>query len=296
MAAAPPENAAMKIRTLIVDDEPLARNYLSSLLQRETDFELAGEFGDGRAAANAIVEHRPDLVFLDVHMPSMNGLDVLNALPPEASPEVVFITAYDSYAVQAFEARALDYLLKPFRRERFQETVARIRRKLGASRGMTRPGLSGADPARERIAVKCGDRLVIVRLDDLDYVRAAANYVQLHVGGRVHEVREKISTMEMRLPADRFLRVHRSFLVNLDRVQELCPVGGGEYMITLRNGKELPVGPSYPAAIRRVLAGAFLGAPHDAPAPARASGSIPGDMDAGISENTEGNVTTGFSS
>jgi two-component system, LytTR family, response regulator len=242
------------IRTFIVDDEPLARNYLTSLLRDETDFELAGEFSDGRAAAHAIVEQRPHLVFLDVRMPDMSGLDILSSLPATASPAVVFITAYDHYAVQAFEAQALDYLLKPFRRERFQKTMDRIRRRLVAPPAMARLGVPRMDPALDRIAVKCGDRIVMVRLDELDYVRAAANYVKLHVAGRVHEVRETMSTMEMRLPSNRFVRVHRSYMVNLGSMQELCPVGGGEYMITLRSGKELPVGPTYPAAVRQALA------------------------------------------
>jgi two-component system LytT family response regulator len=224
------------------------------LLREEIDFELAGEFGDGCAAAHAIAEQRPDLVFLDVRMPALSGLDILSSLPVAASPEVVFITAYDGYAVQAFEAQALDYLLKPFRRERFQKTLDRIRRRLVAPAAMVRPGVTPTDFVRDRIAVKCGDRIVIVRLDELDYVRAAANYVQLHVGGKIHEVRETMSIMEMRLPAGRFLRIHRSYVVNLGSVQELCPVGGGEYMITLRSGKELPVGPTYPAAIRQALA------------------------------------------
>ena len=242
-----------RIRTFIVDDEPLARLNLSSLLEAETDFELAGEFGDGRAAARAIAEQRPDLVFLDVQMPAMSGLEIIDALPADASPEVVFVTAHDRYAVQAFDAQALDYLLKPFRRERFQETLDRIRRRFNPTPAAALHGMSCIEPDLERIAVKCGDRIVVVRLDELDYVRAAANYVQLHVAGRIHEVREKISTMEMRLPAGRFLRVHRSYLVNLGLVQEMYPVGGGEYMIVLRNGKELPVGPTYPAAIRRAL-------------------------------------------
>jgi two-component system, LytTR family, response regulator len=167
---------------------------------------------------------------------------------------VVFITAYDQYAVQAFEAQALDYLPKPFRRERFQKTMDRIRRRLITSPAMARPGVPRMDPGLDSIAVKCSDRIVIVRLDELDYVRAAANYVRLHVAGRVYEVRETMGNMEIRLPSNRFIRVHRSFMVNLGRMQELCPVGGGEYMIMLRSGKELPVGPTYPAAIRHALA------------------------------------------
>jgi two-component system, LytTR family, response regulator len=186
-------------------------------------------------------------------MPALSGLEIIRNLPADVSPEVVFVTAFDRYAVEAFEAQALDYLLKPFRRERFQGTLDRIRRKLVPAHAGATHEAPCSDPAMQRIAVTCGDRVVVVRLDELDYIRAAANYVQLHVAGRIHEVRKKISTMEMYLPPDRFLRVHRSYLVNLGVVQELYPVGGGEYMIALRNGKELPVGPTYTAAIRRAL-------------------------------------------
>jgi two-component system LytT family response regulator len=249
----PPEAMTMGIRTFIVDDEPLARDYLKSLLRDESDFELTGEFGEGRAAAHAIVQQGPDLVFLDVRMPVMSGMDILKSLPATVSPEFVLITAYDRYAVQAFEAQALDYLLKPFRRERFQKTMDRIRTRLIRPAG-TRPEGPGFYPGPDSMTVKCGDRIVIVRLDELDYVRAAANYVRLYVAGTVYEVRETMNTIEMRLPANRFIRVHRSYVVNLGSLQELRPVGGGEYMITLRNGKELPVGPTYPAAIRQALA------------------------------------------
>jgi len=241
-----------KIRTLIVDDEPLARLNLSTLLEPEADFEVAGQFADGRAAANAIVELRPDLVFLDVQMPSIDGLSVLDALPAEARPIIVFVTAHDRYAVRAFEEQALDYLLKPFRRERFRATLDRVRDRFAAR------VLQAPQAPVDRVAVKCGDRLVFVPLAELAYVRAAANYVQLHLADRTYEVREKISTMESLLPADRFLRVHRSYLVNLAAVEELFPVGGGEYMIALRGGKQLPVGPTYPAAIRRALARARM--------------------------------------
>jgi two-component system LytT family response regulator len=247
----------MRIRTFVVDDEPLARLNLSSLLEGEPDFELAGQFADGRSAASAICEQRPDLVFLDVQMPNASGLEVIGSLAADGSPLVVFVTAYERYAVQAFEAQALDYLLKPFRRERFHATLDRVR-----SRFATPPRFATAqaqvERSPDRMIVKCGDRVVVVAFDELAYVRAAANYVQLHLADRTYDVREKISTMELRLPADRFLRVHRSYLVNLTALQELYPVGGGEYMIALRNGKQLPVGPTYPSSIRRALAGARL--------------------------------------
>jgi len=241
----------------VVDDEPLARLNLSSLLEAEPDFELAGEFADGRSAASAICEQRPDLVFLDVQMPNASGLEVIGSLAADRSPILVFVTAHERYAVQAFEAQALDYLLKPFRRERFHATLDRVRSRFAAPPRFA-PARAQVERSPDRMIVKCGDRVVVVPFDELAYVRAAANYVQLHLADRTYDVREKISTMELRLPADRFLRVHRSYLVNLTALQELYPVGGGEYMIALRNGKQLPVGPTYPSSIRRALAGAHL--------------------------------------
>jgi two-component system, LytTR family, response regulator len=258
------EVPSMKIRTFVIDDEPLARLNLTSLLAEEEDIELAGEYGNGRTAAEAISEHRPDLVFLDIQMPNMSGLEAIELLPADVRPIVVFVTAFDRYAVPAFDVQALDYLLKPFRRERFKQTLNRVRSHLSERGGIREPSMptpqAGGGRAPDRIAVKCGDRLVFVEVDELEYVRAAANYVQLHAGDRVYDVREKISAMQARLPADRFLRVHRSYLVNLAAVLELYPIGGGDYMIALRSGRQLPVGPTYPPSIRRSLIEARL--PH----------------------------------
>ena len=245
----------MKIRTFIVDDEPLARLNLSTLLAAEEDFEVAGEYADGRSAVQAIIDLRPDLIFLDVQMSDIDGLAVIDSLPPERSPMVVLVTAHAQYAVQAFEKQALDYLLKPFHRERFQSMLARVRRQRAALGSVSQ----SAAPDRgelplDRMAVSCGGRVVLVPFDELNFVRAAANYVQLHLSDRIYEVRETISSMHARLPGGRFLRVHRSYLVNLTAVREMYPVGGGEYMIALCNGKQLPVGPTYPSAIRRALA------------------------------------------
>jgi len=234
-----------------VDDEALARRNLSSLLDLEPDFEVVGECADGRSAVEAIADLEPDLVFLDVQMPAMNGFDVLGVLGAQRVPAVIFVTAYDQFAVQAFDAQALDYLLKPFRRDRFQASLERVRRELTSRNGLQLPSSAGNAP--DRMLVKCADRLVFVPFDSLDFVRAAANYVQLHVGETVYSVRERITSMESRLPRDRFVRIHRSYIVNLAAISELYPVGGGEYMLALRGSRHLPVGPSYPASIRHAL-------------------------------------------
>jgi two-component system LytT family response regulator len=244
-----------KIRTLIIDDEPLARRKLSRLLSCEPDFELVGECADGSAALHAIREQRPGLLFLDVQMPGLTGFQVLQSLEGPGSPAVVFVTAHDQFAVRAFEAQAIDYLLKPFRRDRFQCTLQRIRMALAARASQPPPVVT---PLPEQLVVKSRDRFVFVRLDQLDYVRAAANYVHLHVGSDRYEVRGRIGDLQAQLPTERFVRVHRSYIVNLNAVHELFPAGGGEYMVTMRSGRQLPVGPTYPPLIREALTNARI--------------------------------------
>jgi len=254
------------IRTMIVDDEPLARLNLSTLLVDEPDFEVVAECGDPLSAVAAFGEVRPQLLFLDVQMPGMSGFEVLAAGAGLVPPAVVFVTAHEQFALQAFDTQAVDYLLKPFRRERFQASLTRVRQHLRAlaadgaqaeeapGRWLTPAALQPprtADP--ERMVVKSGNRLVFVSFAELDFIRANANYVTLHCGATTWDVREKIGEIAERLPAGRFLRIHRSYIVNVAALQSLYPSGGGEYMATLRSGRELPVGPSYPAAIRRAL-------------------------------------------
>lgn len=261
----------MKIRTLIVDDEPLARLNLSTLLTPEDDFEIVGECSDAASAATAIRERQPQLMFLDVQMPGMDGFGLLDAVQHAAkagedgpSPlAIVFVTAHAQFALRAFDAHALDYLLKPFRRERFEATLHRVRQQVAQRAAAALPTMppSTGNVALEpdRKVVRSGHKLVFIPFEELEMVRAAANYVTLHFGdNETLDVREKIGALAERLPAARFLRIHRSYIVNLDRLRSLYPVGGGEYMAALRSGRELPVGPSYPAAIRRALAQAGI--------------------------------------
>ena len=229
-----------------MDDEPLARRNLSSLLALEPDFEVIGECGDARAALDVIDTSSPDLLFLDVQMPRLDGFGVLESMRPCRSPLVIFVTAYDHFAVRAFEAQALDYLLKPFRRDRFNTSLERARRGVAARR-------AGSGGSAQLMVVRCRDRHVFVRFDSLEFIRAAANYVQLYVGTSTYEVRERIAILEERLPPDRFLRIHRSYIVNVGAIKELCCAGAGEYLISLRCGRQLPVGPSYTESVQRRL-------------------------------------------
>ncbi len=235
----------------MVDDEVLARRNLSSLLALEPDFEVIGECADAESALQAIEGTAPDLMFLDVQMPRLDGFAVLERVRPDRMPLVIFVTAHDQFAIKAFEAQALDYLLKPFRRDRFRDSLERVRRSIAARDAGS--GSQSRPPSPEFMIVKCRDRHAFVRFESLEFVRAAANYVHLHVDDSTYEVRERIAVMEERLPADRFLRIHRSYIVNIAAVTELCAAGAGEYMVSLRGGRQLPVGPNYTESVQRTL-------------------------------------------
>lgn len=242
-----------RIRTLIVDDEPLARERLSSLLSTETDIDVIGQSRDGEEAAHAIQEHSPDLVFLDVQMPQMNGFEVIDAIGPERMPLVVFVTAYDQHALKAFQVRALDYLLKPFDRERFSEALQRARSQierqetgdLGRRLLALVKDLRKDQPRSERLVVKSGGRLFFLRTDEIDWIEAAGNYVRLHVGNTAHLLRETMNGLEGRLDPEKFFRVHRSRIVNMERIQELQPWLNGEYAVVLRNGTRVTLSRGY---------------------------------------------------
>ena len=243
----------MKIRTLIVDDEPLARERLTELLRTEPELELIGECSDGATAVAQIRQLAPDLVFLDVQMPELDGFGVLGQLEEGRRPAVVFVTAYDQYALKAFEVHAGDYLLKPFDQERCQTALQRalqrlrgkdsadLTRRLSALLADLKPEARPAD----RIAVKGEGRVVLVKLDDLDWVEAADNYVVLHTGQESHLLRETLTNLEARLPAAKFLRISRSAIVNLERIKELQPLFHGEYVVVLRNGAKVTLSRGY---------------------------------------------------
>jgi two-component system, LytTR family, response regulator len=237
----------MKLRALIVDDESLARARVRKMLASEPDVEIAGECASGAEAVAFIQEHRPDLVFLDVQMPEVSGFDVLRALPPEGWPAVIFVTAHDRHALAAFEVHALDYLLKPFKEERFREALQRARqhfqsRDVAALNQRLQDWLGAAKPETaypSHLAVKSGERTGFVKLSEVDYIEAAANYAILHVGAQSHILRETLTNLEAKLSPRVFLRVNRSAIVNLNQVKEVLPAGRGEHMVVLKNGTEL---------------------------------------------------------
>ena len=251
-----------KIRTLVVDDEPLARERLTSLLSAEQDIEIVGQCRDGEEAVTAIVDHSPDLVFLDVQMPAMNGFEVIDAVGPERMPLVIFVTAYDQHALRAFQVRALDYVLKPFDRERFQEALQRARAHiqrdetgdLGRRLLALVKDLRRDQPKTDRLVVKSGGRLFFLRVDEIDWIEAAGNYVRLHVGTTSHLLRETMNAIEGRLDPEKFFRIHRSRIVNMERIQEMQPWLNGEYAVVLRTGTRLTLSRGYREKLQERLA------------------------------------------
>ena len=241
----------MKIRTLVIDDEPLARERLAKLLRAEPDIEVVGEATNGRDAVALIRKAKPDLIFLDVQMPELDGFGVLSELNADERPAVVFVTAYDKFALKAFDVHAVDYLLKPFDKERFQTALRRaldhlkrnqpkqIHEQLSALLNELRPAAQS-----DRIAVKGQGRVVFLKTSDIDWVEAADNYVNLHVGKESHLLRETMSSIETRLPKE-FLRISRSTIVNTERIAELQPLFHGEYSVILRDGTRLTLSRSH---------------------------------------------------
>ena len=238
---------AVRIRTLIVDDEALARNRIRRFLSQEPDFEIVGECGNGPDALAILREQALDLVFLDVQMPEMTGFDVLKAMPPAKLPGVIFVTAHDDHAIAAFEVHALDYLVKPFNRARLKEAVRRARKHI-----QTREFAALDDRLQDllrrqqketshanRILVKSGNKTLLIKLEEIDYVESAANYVILHTPQGNHVLRQTLTNLESRLPRAVFLRVSRSVLVNLERVKGWETNPRGDYELILHNNEKL---------------------------------------------------------
>ena len=242
-----------RIRVVIADDEPLARERLRTLLASEEWIEIVSECDNGADAIQAIARLEPDLVFLDIQMPCGTGFDVIEAVGPARMPLVVFVTAFDKYALRAFDVHALDYLLKPFDRERFQQALARARQQLErrSTGDLERrllelmQDLRPASAKLERFVIKSGGRVFFVRADEIDWIEAAGNYVKLHVGSESHLFRETMNALEARLDPDVFYRIHRSHIVNIERVKELQPWFNGEYVVFLKSGTRLTLSRGY---------------------------------------------------
>lgn len=246
-------NKPVKMRALVVDDMQLARDRLLRHLRAEEDIEVIGECAGGREAIAAIRDLRPDLLFLDVQMPEVDGFQVLEAVGTAAVPVVIFVTAYDQFALRAFEVSAVDYLLKPYTAERLAAALARARQQL-ASRGVKEVDArlvtlletiaSRTVPPR-RMALKLEGKTVIVATDDIDYVEAAGNYVRIVVGREAHIVRDRLSQMEATLDPATFVRIHRSTIVNVNRIKEMQPLFNGDQSIVLRSGAKLTMSRTY---------------------------------------------------
>jgi two-component system LytT family response regulator len=241
------------IRALVVDDEPVARERIVGLLREQSDIELVGECSNGVETVAAIERLAPDLVFLDVQMPEMDGFEVVRALGAGRMPAVVFVTAYDEYAVRAFEVHAVDYLLKPFSSVRFEAMLAHAREQLDRHRtddsgrrlSALGPALWRDTPPLDRLLVRSSGRIHFVRTADIDWCEASGNYVRLHVGGESFLFRETMTGLESNLDPRHFVRIHRSTIVNVDRIQELQSSPAGESLVVLRSGAKLTLSRGY---------------------------------------------------
>jgi two-component system, LytTR family, response regulator len=241
-----------KIRAMIVDDEPLARRHIRRLLDRNSDVEVIADCANGRECVAAIKEFAPDLIFLDVQMPEADGFSVFDSVGAEEMPLVIFVTAYDQYALQAFEVNALDYLLKPFDRKRFDKALERAKSRLLSERnGINQRALAILEELKARtnrsarILIKSGGRAFFLKVDEIDWIEAEGKYVRLHVGRESYLLREAISNIEAQLDPKKFPRIHRSTIVNIERVRELQALFNNEYHVILHDGTELTLSHSY---------------------------------------------------
>jgi two-component system LytT family response regulator len=271
-----------KIRTMVVDDEPAARRGIVLLLERDPDILVVGEAGSGAEAVRRIKAERPDLVFLDVQMPEMNGFKVLEALEAPR-PAVIFITAFDQHALQAFEVNAIDYLLKPFEDDRFWTALRRAKSELvrrqtdalseklshllehlqanvaaaGAPAPTGEGSLAHEAITRERILLRSGGEIYFVKAEDIDWIEAEGDYMKFHAVGRVHLLRETMANLEERLDPKRFIRIHRSTIVNIDRVKKLSPSFAGEYAVILHDGTKLRLSRGYHDRLQELMRSAL---------------------------------------
>ena len=251
----------MNITALIIDDEPLARDKIRRLLRTETDIKIIGEAMSGAEAVELIERLKPDLVFLDIQMPEMNGFEVLQTIENNKMPAVIFVTAYDKYAIKAFEIHALDYLLKPFDSERLQSALNRVRQYLEArNHGIfdekllsLLSDLKAEKDYPRRFVLKTAGRVFFIKTSDIDWIEAAGNYVKLHTGKDAHLLRETMNKTEAKLNPEKFLRIHRSSLVNIEKIKELNPLFNGDYIVIMQDKTELTLSRNYHDRLRQLF-------------------------------------------
>ena len=256
---------ARSIRALVVDDEPLAREMIREMLAEDSDVEIAGECANGREAVDAIKSLRPDLVFLDIQMPELGGFEVLESIDPHTSPYIIFVTAYDQYAVRAFEVHAFDYLLKPFDRERFDAAWLRVKEQIKLDQGGERDRhilalleeLKSGPRHLERLVIKNGGRVFFLNVQDVYCIESEGNYVRVYDNQKGYLLRETISSLEEQLDPRQFRRIHRSAIVKIDRIKEMQPWFHGEYRIIMENGKELTLSRNYRANFQGAIGNAI---------------------------------------
>lgn len=249
------------VRTLIVDDEPMARAHLRSLLEARGDIAVVGEAGDGNRAVELIRQLAPELVLLDVQMPELNGFEVVRSVGVERMPAVVFVTAYDQHALAAFEVHALDYILKPVNRIRFTQAMDRVVNLVRA--GVPGPGshslarlldeLATLRSSAQRLAVKAGDRVLYLKVSEIDWIEAADDSVRIHIGRQVYQHRATMAELEDRLRGSSFMRIHRSTIVNVERIREFQPWFQGDWIVVLADGTRLQSGKRYRQRIKALL-------------------------------------------
>jgi two-component system LytT family response regulator len=243
-----------EIKVLVVDDELLGRERIRSLLREHADIKIVGECVNGREAVEAIQDLKPELVFLDVQMPRINGFEVVEIIGAENMPAVIFVTAYDEYAIPAFEINAVDYLLKPFDEERFEKAVERAKREIKRQESPTEIKENLRELLKEvktepqflkRIPVKSARGTTFVLTEEIDWISASGHYLELHIGNETHLIREKLSVIETKLDPRIFMRIHRSTIVNVDRIKSLHPMFNGDQLVILKNGRELNLRRNY---------------------------------------------------
>jgi two-component system LytT family response regulator len=262
------DKSGKKIRALIVDDEPLARRNIRVLLEDDPEIELIAECGSGAEALKVIQRQAPDLLFLDIQMPEMSGFEVLERIEAAQIPAIVFVTAFDQYAIKAFEVHALDYLLKPFDDARFEKSLRQAKSQIEQreinqlskrlialleDRGLQPEKMPRGGSYLSRLMIKSASRVFFLKVDEIDWIEAADYYVKLHVGRRSHLLRETMNDLEAKLDPEKFLRIHRSSIVNLDRIKEMHPHFNGEYVVVLQDGTELKLSRSRREQLQQIL-------------------------------------------